>query len=152
MVLLDSTVLIDYLRGRPAADRVDALLEAGETLATTGINVEEIVRGLHGNEQEPAKALFSGHFLVPVGVEEGWLAGTWRREAAAAEGTTLTQADCLIAAAAVTAGARLATGNPRDFERTPAPRRPLAGGPVARAGRRRRPNRGLKVPVLGDDS
>lgn len=47
------------------------------------------------------------------------LAGTFRREAAA-EGTTLTQADCLIAAAAVTAGARLATGNPKDFEHTPA--------------------------------
>jgi predicted nucleic acid-binding protein len=70
MVLLDSTVLIDYLRGRPAA-------------------------------------------------EEGWLAGTWRREAAT-EGTTLTQADCLIAAAAVTAGERPATGNPKDFEHTPA--------------------------------
>lgn len=120
MVLLDSTVLIDYLRGRPAADRVDALLEAGETPATTGINVEEIVRGLRRNEQEPAQALFSGLVLIPVGADEGWLAGTWRREAAA-EGTTLTQADCLIAAAAVTAGARLATGNPKDFESMSAP-------------------------------
>ncbi|MFN2467929.1 MAG: hypothetical protein ABR521_07365 [Gaiellaceae bacterium] len=27
----------------------------------------------------------------------------------------LTQADCLIAAAALSAGARLATGNPKDF-------------------------------------
>ena len=85
MVLLDSTVLIDYLRGRPTADRVDALLDAGETLATTGVNVEEIVRGLRGKEQEPAQALFSGLF-----------------------------------SAAVTAGARLATGNPKDFEHTPA--------------------------------
>jgi len=119
VVLLDSTVLIDYLRGRPAADRVDALLDAGETLATTGINVEEIVRGLRGNEQEPAQALFSGLFLIPLGAAEGWLAGAWRREAAA-EGTTLAQADCLIAAAAVTAGARLATGNPKDFVHTPA--------------------------------
>ncbi|HSH59251.1 MAG TPA: PIN domain-containing protein [Acidimicrobiales bacterium] len=120
MVLLDSTVLIDYLRGRPAADRVDALLEAGETLATTGINVEEIVRGLRGSEHESAQALFSGLFLVPIGAEEGWLAGTWRRDAAA-QGATLAQSDCLIAAAAVTAGARLATGNPKDFESMPAP-------------------------------
>jgi predicted nucleic acid-binding protein len=119
VVLLDSTVLIDYLRGRPTADRVDALLDSGETLATTGVNVEEIVRGLRGKEQEPAQALFSGLFLLSIGAEEGWLAGTWRREAAA-KGTTLAQADCLIAAAAVTAGARLATGNPKDFEHTPA--------------------------------
>ena len=120
MGLLDSTVLIDYLRGRRAADRVDALLDAGETLATTGINVEEIARGLRGNEQEPAEALFSGLFVIPVGAKEGWLAGAWRRKAAAA-GVTMTQADCLIAAAAVTAGARLATGNPKDFESMPAP-------------------------------
>ncbi len=32
----------------------------------------------------------------------------------------MTQADCLIAAA-VTAGARLATGNPKDFGSIPAP-------------------------------
>jgi predicted nucleic acid-binding protein len=30
-------------------------------------------------------------------------------------GVTLSQADCLIASAAVGAGARLATGNPKDF-------------------------------------
>jgi len=80
MLLLDSTVLIAYLRGRPAADRVDALLSAGETLVTTGINVEEIARGLHPDEEEGARRLIAGLGLVPVGAEEGWLAGTWRRE------------------------------------------------------------------------
>jgi predicted nucleic acid-binding protein len=33
----------------------------------------------------------------------------------AARGRTLTQADCLIAAAALTLGGQLATGNPKDF-------------------------------------
>lgn len=41
-------------------------------------------------------------------------AGQWRREFAS-EGITLHQADCLIAAAADSLGARLATGNPADF-------------------------------------
>ncbi len=36
----------------------------------------------------------------------------------AAKGRTLSQADCLVAAAAVGVGARLATGNPQDFPMT----------------------------------
>jgi predicted nucleic acid-binding protein len=51
---------------------------------------------------------------VPLGVAEGWRAGEWRREYAA-RGVTLTQADCFVAAAALSAGGRLATGNPEDF-------------------------------------
>ena len=45
---------------------------------------------------------------------EGERAGSWRRQFAAC-GVTLSQADCLIAAAALTVDARLATGSPRHF-------------------------------------
>jgi len=45
------------------------------------------------------------------------LAGRWRRDYAN-RGRTLWQADCLIAAACVRAGAPLATGNPKDFPMT----------------------------------
>jgi predicted nucleic acid-binding protein len=114
ILLLDSTVLIDHLRGRAAADRVEARVLGGDLLATTAINVEEIVRGLRPREQGPAEALFSGLIELPLGVNEGRQAGTWRREFAT-RGTTLSQADCLIAAAALSAGAHLATGNPDDF-------------------------------------
>jgi len=118
MLLLDSTVLIDFLRGRPAAGRVDALLRAGETLATTGINVEEIARGLRPDEEEGARRLVAGLVILPIGSDEGWLAGMWRREASA-RGVTLAQADCLIAAAAALSTAHLATGNPKDFASMP---------------------------------
>jgi len=57
---LDSTVLIDYLRGRPAVERVTTLREAGDIPATTAANVEEIVRGLRPTEAEAATRLFSG--------------------------------------------------------------------------------------------
>jgi predicted nucleic acid-binding protein len=114
IVLLDSTVLIDYLRGRPTADRVDTLMDRGDLPATTGINVEEVVRGLLPREVSAATALFDGLVVLPIGVEEGWQAGEWRR-AFASQGTTLAQADCLIAAAALHAGAVLATANVRDF-------------------------------------
>lgn len=113
-ILLDSTVLIDALRGRTAADTIRAHAGRRVDLLTTGINVEEIARGLRPREVATAQALFDGLIVVPVGRTEGWQAGRWRA-AFASRGVTLSQADCLIAAAAWSAGATLATGNPRDF-------------------------------------
>ncbi len=114
LVVLDSTVLIDFLRGRPVVQRVRDLRKTGDTPATTAINVEEIVRGLHGSEATSARLLLDGLEVLPIDDRSGWQAGTWRREHAA-HGTTLSQADCLIAATALTHRARLATGNPKDF-------------------------------------
>jgi predicted nucleic acid-binding protein len=113
-LVLDTTVLIDALRGRPAADRIRGLMSARTTLLTTSINVEEIVRGLRAKEAPHAEALFTGLLVLPIRQEEAELAGRWRREYAE-RGITLHQADCLIAAAATTVGASLATGNPKDF-------------------------------------
>ncbi len=114
LVLLDTTVLIDYLRGRPATRRVDALDRSGDTPCTTGINVEEIARGLRPREQKAAERLIRGLVILPIEAAEGWRAGQWRR-AFAKRGVTLAQADCLVAAAAMQADATLATGNPKDF-------------------------------------
>lgn len=113
-VLLDTTVLIDALRGRPAAGRVRGLRRAGDTPFVCAVNVDEVLRGLRHGEEDGARRLLTGLRLAPLGREEGWRAGRWRRDLAAA-GQTLSQADCLVAAAAVGVGARLATGNPQDF-------------------------------------
>lgn len=114
-ILLDTTVLIDVLRGRPATlRRVRALQTAGDTVHTSAVNVEETVRGLRPSEREPAAQLFSALRVVPLREPEGWQAGEWRRELAS-RGRTVSQADCLVAAAALAAGARVATGNPKDF-------------------------------------
>ena len=78
------------------------------------ISVEEIWRGLHDHERADAARLFRALRLAPLGVSEGQRAGTWRRQFAE-QGMTLHQADCLIAAAAVGAGAALATANVADF-------------------------------------
>lgn len=114
LVLLDSTVLIDYLRGRPAVARVQALRGRDDVPCTTAVNVEEIVRGLRPHEATAAKTLFEGLEIIPIGAADGWRAGAWRREYAE-QGTTLWQGDCLIAAAVARVGARLATGNPKGF-------------------------------------
>jgi len=114
-LLLDTTVLIDALRGRPAAERLRALRDsASEAPWICAINVEEIVRGALASEQDAIERFLAGMRMAPLGRPEGALAGRWRRQFAR-EGVTLSQADCLIAAAAVGVGARLASGNPKHF-------------------------------------
>ena len=113
-LFLDTTVLIDALRGRPAAARIRRLRTAGPVPLICAINVEELWRGLRAGEEPVVRRFVDGLRIVPLGADEGRRAGAWRREYAA-RGVTLHQADCLIAAAAVAAGATLATGNPDDF-------------------------------------
>ena len=67
MRVLDTTVPIDFLRGRPAVQRVAALRISGEVPATTAINVEEIARGLRKDEADAAHRLFDGPEPLPIG-------------------------------------------------------------------------------------
>ena len=113
-ILLDSTVLIDALRGRSAAERLRLMRRDGDEPWVCAISVEEIWRGLRGSEETSAGKLFRGLRVAPLGLTEGQRAGVWRREYAS-RGVSLHQADCLIAAAAVGVRAKLATGNPKDF-------------------------------------
>jgi predicted nucleic acid-binding protein len=114
-VLLDTTVLIDLLRGRAeASSRLLSLRGAGDAPYVCAVNVEETVRGLRPSEHEHVRKLFAGLRMAPLGEAEGWQAGEWRR-VFAGRGRTLAQANCLVAAAALSLGGRLATGNPRDF-------------------------------------
>jgi predicted nucleic acid-binding protein len=112
--LLDSTVLIDALRGRPAAERIRELRDVGQVPWTCAINIEEIVRGAFAREEDAIRRFLGALRLAPLGREEAERAGRWRRRYAG-EGLTLSQSDCLIAAAAVSAGVPVATGNPKHF-------------------------------------
>jgi predicted nucleic acid-binding protein len=113
-ILLGSTVQIDALRGRPAAKRLRALRRQGDEPWTCAISIEEIWRGLLPGEEAAARRLVRGLRCAPLGPAEGIRAGGWRRQLAG-RGTTVHQADCLIAAATAGIEARLATGNPADF-------------------------------------
>jgi predicted nucleic acid-binding protein len=89
-------------------------LRASGDVPATAINVEEIVRGLRASGTEAARRLFSGLVVLPVDARAAWHAGNWRRTFAA-EGVTLYQSDCLVAATAWVNDGALATGNPKDF-------------------------------------
>ena len=113
-LLLDTTVLIDALRGRTAAERLRALRRQGVEPWVSAVSIEEVWRGLKPEEEPAARRLVEALRLAPVGFAEGQRSGRWRRQYAA-EGITLHQADCLVAAAAVGVGAALATANVKDF-------------------------------------
>jgi len=113
-LLLDTTVLIDALRGRGAAARLRTLRPVDEPPFVCAINVEELWRGVRRGEETAIRRLLRGLRIAPLGVAEGERAGRWRGDFAT-RGITLSQADCLIAAAAAGVGARVATANPKDF-------------------------------------
>jgi predicted nucleic acid-binding protein len=114
-LLLDTSVLIDALRGRDAGRRLRQMRASGGSVPwICAINVEELYRGVREAEEPTLVGFLDGLRLAPLGRAEAELAGRWRRDFAR-RGVTLGQADCLIAAAAVGIGARLATGNPKHF-------------------------------------
>jgi hypothetical protein len=113
-IVLDTTVLIDVLRGYPAAQRIMRLRRSRFQLWVTPISIEELWRGLRPGEEARATKLTDVLRLAPIDRRSAERAGEWRR-AHADRGVTLHQADCLIAAATRSVGARLATGNPTDF-------------------------------------
>jgi predicted nucleic acid-binding protein len=112
--LLDTTVLIDSLRGLAAAERLRGLRESERVPYICAVNVEEVLRGARAEEEVAVARFLGGLRIAPLGRAEGERAGRWRRDFARS-GLTLSQADCLIGAAAVGVGARLVTGNPRHF-------------------------------------
>lgn len=111
-LLLDTDVLIEYLRGRPEAVEY---LEGLETdLLVSAITVAELFVGARNDEEERFLDQFLSTFtILPVTEGVGRLGGLFRREYGRSHGTGL--ADALIAATAEESGARLVTFNERHF-------------------------------------
>jgi predicted nucleic acid-binding protein len=110
--VVDSDVLIDYLRDQPQAV---AFLEGSEQpLAISVITVAELYAGVRDGEERQQLDTFIGAFTVlPLDRQPAQRAGLWRRQYGPSHGTGL--ADALIAASVAAAGATLVTLNRRHF-------------------------------------
>jgi hypothetical protein len=111
-IILDTDVLIDLLRGRPATRRfvMDATDRA--LACCSAVSVAEVHAGMRPEEAETTAILLDSLVTLPVTRLIAELAGSFKRRD---RRRNLELADCLIAATAVTEGAPLATGNVRDY-------------------------------------
>lgn len=113
--ILDTTLLIDHLRGRnDAQELVDALASEGHRLGVCCVSVAELYSGLGPDEQETASDLTDSLEYFEVSLGAAREAGRYRYESAR-RGTTLSTSDTLIAATAIEEDAILITDNIKDF-------------------------------------
>jgi len=119
--LLDTTFVIDVLRGDEAARRRLARLYAGgDRLYINEVVICEAAYAAREHPDPDLVALVRPLEFVQPGPEATLEAGRWRAEARR-RGRTLSLADSLIAAAAHAADATILTRNGRDFSLTPVP-------------------------------
>ena len=110
--LLDTDVLIDYLRGRP--DAVAFVSGAGWRLQISSVTVAELYVGVReGDERTYLERLISILEIIDITPAIAMQAGLWRRDYGKSHGTGLM--DTLIAATAYHAGSTLVTLNTKRF-------------------------------------
>ncbi len=111
-LLIDTDVLIEYLRGRREA--VEYLEGLTADLYLSVISVAELFAGLKGGEEEKSlKQLLLAFVILPVTEKTARLGGLYRRDYGRSHGTGL--ADALIAATTEENGAAIVTFNRRHF-------------------------------------
>jgi predicted nucleic acid-binding protein len=112
LTLVDTTVLIDLLRGSPAALAYLQRLE--RRLIASEVTRIEIIRGLRPAERPAAEAMFRAIGWVAVDENIARRAGQLGRHWARSHGA-IGLADLIIAATAEEYGAELATSNIKHF-------------------------------------
>ena len=119
--MLDSTFLIDHLRGEEeAVNRLARIFENGDEPIVTEIVVCEVRAGLLPDDERHLAALLEPMEFIQPDPGTAMRAGRWRAQLRAT-GRTLSLADSLIAAAANSMGATVLTRNIRDFAMTIVP-------------------------------
>jgi tRNA(fMet)-specific endonuclease VapC len=119
MMVADSDVLIDALRGRnPAQARISAEIQKG-SLATTAISVFELLSGAKSaSTQDKVRRLLGALTILALDDRAGEAAAEVRRNLEAS-GAAVGMADYLIAGVCLTHSATLLTRNLKHFGRVP---------------------------------
>lgn len=120
-IVLDTSVLIDVLRGR--AEATEYVRSLGKVPSCSELSRAEVLRGLRDEERQYAEDLFAELRWIPVDEtiarRAGELGRRWDRSHPGI-GTS----DLVIAATAMTLGASIATSNVKHYPMFPGLRAP----------------------------
>ncbi|MGH2365098.1 MAG: type II toxin-antitoxin system VapC family toxin [Chloroflexota bacterium] len=111
--LVDTSILIDYLRGDPRAGELLERERARDALQASEITRLEILAGMRREDEHQTRLLLSTLVWHPVDAavaEEAGALGSWL-----ASHHTIDSADLAIAATAICTGTRLLTRNIKHF-------------------------------------
>lgn len=112
-MLVDTDILIDYLRGHPGA--VPFLESRVEDIFISAVSVAELYQGVReGRERTKLSRMVSALVVLPLTEDIAKTAGLYRRDYRDRIGYSLT--DCMIAATASEHHLTLATLNNRHFK------------------------------------
>lgn len=118
MIVADTDVLIDFMKGKGAARSVASALERG--LATTVVSAFELWAGSIGSRRRETavEKLLAALEVIPLDPASA-LEAAHLKTSLRSRGTTIGTADALIAGMCVSRGAVLLTRNKKDFTKVP---------------------------------
>lgn len=111
-VLVDTDVLIDFLRGKEKAREFMVSLTGNTDIICSAITVAEIHAGMKEQERAKTQELLDSLTIIDVTRQIAEKAGSYRRTI---RSHALELDDCVIAASAYLKGAALATGNAKHY-------------------------------------
>ncbi len=111
-LVVDTDVMVDYLRGRSEA--VQFIKSNADRIALSTIVLAELYAGVRdGDEQEKLDNLVSSFGVLPITAEVARMGGLFKRDYGKSHGVGL--ADALLAATAETGSAELCTLNVKHY-------------------------------------
>ena len=111
-IIVDTDILINFLRGKPKArDFLISLME-NSSLYCSAITIAELFAGMREHERDKTTELINGLTIIDVTRDIAERAGIYRRDE---KSLTLELDDCLIAASAFMHKCTLATGNGKHY-------------------------------------
>jgi len=117
--LLDTTFIIDHLRGKPeAVKRMRGLVESGDLAFVNDVVSAEAWAGAPTDDDHDLTVLLQFLEFIAAGPDHARKAGRWRA-VARSNGRELSTADALIGASADANRASVLTRNARDFALMP---------------------------------
>jgi predicted nucleic acid-binding protein len=114
LVLIDTDVLINYMRGGVGACNFIGEILDNDCACVSPVTIYEVYAGMRPSEKEKTDAMISSMHLIDLTANIAKVAGSrWCKYRQ--HGITLSGTDCMIAATAITNNCQLLTHNVKHF-------------------------------------